>query len=70
MGSVHIERWALLAHRPNRLRAPLREFEKRKEAEVAREAIPAGERAFLRRYFELLERAVKGSKGKKGKARK
>ncbi len=42
------------------LEEALRDFQKRKEREVAREAIPPGERAFLRRYFELLEQAVKG----------
>jgi hypothetical protein len=46
------------------LEEALRDFEKRKESEVARETIPASERAFLRRYFEQLERAVKGKVGK------
>jgi hypothetical protein len=42
----------------------LRDFEKVKEREVTREGIAAGERTFLRRYFDLLQRAVKGGSKK------
>ncbi len=42
------------------LEQALREFEKRKEDEIAREGISARERSFLQRYFELLQRGVKG----------
>ena len=43
------------------LEQALRDFEKVKEREVTREGIAAGERTFLRRYFDLLERAVKAA---------
>jgi len=42
----------------------LREFEKVKEREVSREGVAAGARSYLRRYFEQLERAVKGGSKK------
>ena len=43
------------------LEQALREFEKLQEREVGREGISSRDRDFLRRYFELLRRAVQGS---------